>query len=199
MCVCGSGPRPHRGGDGGAPSGAPNIFNFTFSASSPSLPYTLHVDSDDVSSALVTLNGVQIIGPNDFHGTDDRRFDRGVTLRSSNTLHVELRNGRSGSSLVRRIFGKTQTPPTITAAASPAPNAAGWNNTNVTVTFTCAPSVSKTSSSDNCDRGGDRDGNDDDHHLHQGGSVTCPAPIQVTTEGAGKVITGTNSSIPFPP
>ena len=34
-----------------------------------------------------------------------------------------------------------ETPPIIAALASPAPNAAGWNNTNVTVTFTCADTL----------------------------------------------------------
>src|SRR5207245_362294 len=32
--------------------------------------------------------------------------------------------------------------PTITAAAAPPPNAVGWNNTDVTVTFTCADTLS---------------------------------------------------------
>src|SRR6185295_10645643 len=34
------------------------------------------------------------------------------------------------------------TPPTITAAVTPAPNANGWNRTNVTVRFTCADTES---------------------------------------------------------
>jgi len=58
-----------------------------------------------------------------------------------------------------------KTPPTITATVSPCPNANGWNNTDVTVTFTCSDSLSDIAS--------------------------CPAPITVTTEGFGQVITGT--------
>jgi len=34
------------------------------------------------------------------------------------------------------------TPPMIVGSRTPAPNAAGWNNTNVTVSFTCADSLS---------------------------------------------------------
>jgi hypothetical protein len=58
-----------------------------------------------------------------------------------------------------------KTVPTITATVSPSPNAYGWNNTDVTVTFTCSDSLS--------------------------GIASCPAPVAVTTEGAGQVIVDT--------
>jgi hypothetical protein len=57
------------------------------------------------------------------------------------------------------------TPPTITAALSPVPNANGWNNTNVTVTFTCTPGSNPIQS--------------------------CPSPVVVTSEAANQVISGT--------
>ena len=57
-----------------------------------------------------------------------------------------------------------RTPPTISAHAAPAANAAGWNNTNVNVTFTCADSLS--------------------------GVASCP-PAAVSTEGANQNISGT--------
>lgn len=44
----------------------------------------------------------------------------------------------SGSITVKR----DTVPPTITAAGAPAPNANGWNNTNVTVNFTCNDTTS---------------------------------------------------------
>lgn len=56
-------------------------------------------------------------------------------------------------------------PPTITASASPKPNAAGWNDTNVTVTFTCDPGSYAVSS--------------------------CPEPQVVSTEGQNQIISGT--------
>jgi hypothetical protein len=56
-------------------------------------------------------------------------------------------------------------PPSITALASPPANANGWNNTNVTVTFTCTAGS----------------------YLIQ----TCTAPIVVSTQGANQIVIGT--------
>ncbi len=58
-----------------------------------------------------------------------------------------------------------QTVPRITAHVSPAPNAAGWNNADVTITYTCSDDLS--------------------------GIAICPEPVTVSTEGAGQVITRT--------
>ena len=55
--------------------------------------------------------------------------------------------------------------PTITAVATPAANAAGWNNSDVTVTFTCSDSGSSI--------------------------ATCQTPITVSVEGASQIVTGT--------
>ena len=60
-------------------------------------------------------------------------------------------------------------PPTITAAASPAPNAGGWNTTSVTVTFTCADTLS--------------------------GVASCPTPQLVSTAGANQIIKGTATDV----
>jgi len=57
-----------------------------------------------------------------------------------------------------------KTSPTITATINPSPNASGWNNTDVTVSFTCDDSTS--------------------------GIALCTSQATVTTEGAGLVITG---------
>ena len=54
--------------------------------------------------------------------------------------------------------------PTIDAAASPAPNGAGWNATNVTVSFTCGDSLS--------------------------GIASCSPPQTLSTEGAGQHVSG---------
>jgi hypothetical protein len=55
--------------------------------------------------------------------------------------------------------------PTISALVSPPANVAGWNKSNVTVTFTCSdPAV---------------------------GIASCSTPVQVTKEGANQLVTGT--------
>src|SRR5262249_49484077 len=56
-------------------------------------------------------------------------------------------------------------PPTISAVASPAPNGAGWNKSNVTVTFTCSDPIV--------------------------GIASCTSPVTITTEGKNQTVTGT--------
>jgi FG-GAP-like repeat len=56
------------------------------------------------------------------------------------------------------------TSPTITSSQTPAANGAGWNNTNVTVSFSCSDDFS--------------------------GVDTCTAPIVVSTEGANQSVSG---------
>ena len=63
------------------------------------------------------------------------------------------------------IVNIDKTPPAITGAASPPPNPAGWNNSNVTVSFTCSDALS--------------------------GIASCTPPVMVTTEGVGQIVTGT--------
>ena len=75
--------------------------------------------------------------------------------------------GNSASVIVSDIHIDL-TPPVITGARSPAANAAGWNNTDVTVTFSCSDALSGVPAAD------------------------CgPSPQTVTSEGAGQSRTGT--------
>ena len=55
-------------------------------------------------------------------------------------------------------FKRDATPPTITAAVAPAPNASGWNNSDVTVSYTCTDALA-------------------------GLAAACPAPQVVSAEG----------------
>src|SRR5205085_9385856 len=56
-------------------------------------------------------------------------------------------------------------PPTITSAVAPPPNAAGWDNANATVSFTCSDPIL--------------------------GIASCSPPVSLTTESANQVATGT--------
>ena len=79
-------------------------------------------------------------------------------------LTVYDRSGNALNPPISQQFTTDTTPPTILVVVSPAPNAAGWNNTPVTITFSCADSGS--------------------------GVTACPSPVAVATEGAGQTFCG---------
>src|SRR5262249_45646786 len=62
-----------------------------------------------------------------------------------------------------------KTPPRITGARNPASNTSGWNNTNVTVSFTCADTLS--------------------------GVLSCSEPTTLAAEGANQSVTGTATDL----
>jgi hypothetical protein len=111
------------------------------------------------------LNGVEIVTSREVN-PDVALLERQITLRLQNQLVVELR-GAPESGVAVQVIGVDNDPPVITTSISPQPNAASWNNSNVTVSFTCSDQTS--------------------------GIAFCPAPITVTTEGANQVVSGTAS------
>lgn len=74
----------------------------------------------------------------------------------------------SGSRITIEPTSLYKSPPVISATVSPQPNAAGWNNSNVTISFTCLDETS--------------------------GIAFCPPPVVVTTNGANQVITRTGKN-----
>jgi hypothetical protein len=72
-----------------------------------------------------------------------------------------------GNSAIHYDRSLGNTPVAITATADPPPNAAGWNNTTVTVSFTCSGIL----------------------------LTPCPAPVSITSEGAKQQVSGTVSDI----
>jgi RHS repeat-associated protein len=89
-------------------------------------------------------------------------FDLGPD--GAHTLTITGTNA-AGPTTITRIVTDDTTPPTITAVVTPAPNAAGWNRSAATVTFTCSDATS--------------------------GVATCPAPVTITVETASQVVSGT--------
>jgi hypothetical protein len=144
-------------------TGTPSVANTTFTVTDPTTTFTMQIDSKGVSSAIVTLNGVQVFKESDFNA-NVTLLTKAVTLKATNQLSVEMR-GKPGESFKIQIIGVDNGLPTISAAVSPGPNAAGWNKTDPTVTFTCADSNS--------------------------GVVFCSQPIVISSETAGQIVVGT--------
>ena len=61
------------------------------------------------------------------------------------------------------------TPPSISASVSPTANANGWNNSNVTVTFTC--------------------------NAGSAAIANCPSPQTISSEGTNQVVSGTATDV----
>jgi Glucodextranase, domain B/3D domain len=143
-------------------TGVPAPVKNSFTVLDPSTTFTMRLDSTGVSSASIKLNGVEVFKPSDFNATI-KLLTRPVKLLTTNQLTVEM-TGIPGESLNLQIIGVDNVAPTITAVVTPAPNAAGWNKSDATVSFTCADATS--------------------------GIASCPQPITVSAETAGQPITG---------
>jgi len=149
-------------------TGAPVTVTDTFTLLNPTTRYTLKAfngglqndQTELVSNSIVILNGVQVIGPRNFN-QNVSEVDVPIAPQAPNTLSVQVR-GQPGGVLAVEIIGVDNDPPVATASISPPPNAAGWSNSDVTVSFTCSDTTS--------------------------GVALCPAPITVRTEGANQVV-----------
>jgi hypothetical protein len=156
-------------------SGAPVTVTDTFNLLNPATQYTLKAFNGDlqnsstelVSSSVVYLNGVQVLGPNNF-SQNVTEVDVPVFPQISNTLSVQVR-GQPGGVLTIQIVGVDNDPPIITTTPSVPPNAAGWYNSPVTVSFNCSDKTS--------------------------GVASCPAPVTVSTQGANQVVSGTATDL----
>jgi hypothetical protein len=170
-------------------AGKPVVVTNNFSVLNPRTIYVLRAEGTALAQAKVVLNGKVIIATGDFQTDQDEddcrqyRPDlddqascernrqlgiiclvRLVTLTASDTISVEL-DGNPGSSVAVTIIGVDTDFPTVQETVSPAPSSFGWNNTNVTVSFTCSDATS--------------------------GIASCPSAVTVSNEGAGQVVSGT--------
>lgn len=156
-------------------SGAPVTESLSFAALDTASVYTINVYNGGledhpligelVSSSVISLNGQQIFGPDEFN-QDTIFVTRPINVQSENELTVELR-GKPGGVITLEIIGEDSTPPLISTVISPVANATGWHVGDVTVSFQCSDGASSI--------------------------AVCPAPVVVTTEGAGQIVGGTAS------
>ena len=156
-------------------TGKPKTVTEHFSVLNPKTSYMLHVYNggnnkqfkEKVSSAVISLNGVEVVKPHEFR-RHVSHIKKPITLSKANKLAVKLQ-GKPDSGLTIEIIGVDRRTPAIVATVTPSPNDAGWNNTNVTVTFTCSDTTS--------------------------GIASCPGDVLLPQDGANQVITGTATDI----
>ncbi|MFN8062426.1 MAG: chitobiase/beta-hexosaminidase C-terminal domain-containing protein [Vicinamibacterales bacterium] len=94
-----------------------------------------------------------------------------IAVASSTTLRARAYRGDwTASPVVSELYtiGDT-TAPTIVAEVYPTPNAEGWNNTPVTVSFRCRDT--------------------------QSGVASCPSPLTLTQETAGQAVSGSTTDV----
>ena len=148
----------------------------------PTVTYTLSVQPPDSTPPLITPNVTGTLGNNGWYTSDvtvswtvtdpDSAISSssgcGSTTIASDTSGTTLTcsatsAGGSGSQSV--TIKRDATAPTISGSGSPAPNANSWNNTDVTVSFTCSDLTS--------------------------GIASCPSAQILTSEAAGQSASGT--------
>jgi hypothetical protein len=124
----------------GRSTAAPATVTTTFIA--PTLPttYAIEITDNTIASAVVTLNGTQVIGPNDFNA-NVAQVTRTVTLQTENTLTVELRSSPDNG-FTLRVVGLDNDLPTIVGLVGPPPTSGGWNRDAATVYFRCDDALS---------------------------------------------------------
>jgi hypothetical protein len=129
----------------------------------------------------VTLIATDINGPSNIAGTT-YSLDGGSSTAYSGPLTVYVNDIHTIQFASVDLAGNTEatesttfkldsTPPTISGTAAPSPNANGWNNKAVTVSFQCADALSGLAAG------------------------SPPAPTTLSTEGANQSVTGTCTDI----
>ncbi len=186
-------------------AGPPNVFNFTFRVSNPSLPYTLRIDNHGVDSAVVILNGVQIIGPSDCRGNGsddwrkspdwddddwDRDDDRDRNRGNDRNRDDDWRRDRHWKGLIQKAV-RLRESNTLRVELRSKPGTHlriqifGTDNVRPGITATPAPLANNA--------GWNRTNVKVDFSCTDSGSgvAFCPPSNTVTTEGRGQVVSGT--------
>jgi RHS repeat-associated protein len=118
--------------------GNPNIYHDTFSGSRSGGKIVIKNGEDDgkhrVTSALVHLNGEQVLGPNDFK-QHIYFLEIPVSVQEDNSIRLELKS-KPGAYLTFEILQQVQDPPSVNLEASPENIQIGgsstllWNSAN---------------------------------------------------------------------
>jgi RHS repeat-associated protein len=90
-------------------AGAPTVFNYSFTAPEPSRGFVFKLQNggledasyEQVSSSVITLNGVQILGPSNF-SQEVSVLEVPIALQERNSLTVEVR-GKPGGAISMKI------------------------------------------------------------------------------------------------
>ncbi|WP_418297020.1 PQQ-binding-like beta-propeller repeat protein [Microbulbifer sp. SA54] len=148
--------------------GTPEAQTVEFSAPKTGQHYILRIYNgenaeDLVTSARVSLNGMDYFEPADFKKSALFLDTPLISLQLQNSLYVML-EGKPGSGLAAEVIGIDNAAPTISANIYPDPNSAGWHNTDVSVSFLCEDDLS--------------------------GIESCTAPIEISAEGAVQSFSG---------
>ena len=154
-------------------SGQPVVETINFAALDTASSYTFNiynggledhpVTGELVSSAVVTLNGIEVFDQSEF-SQNVTFLTKQVTIQANNQLDVEL-HGKPGGVITLEIIGEDSILPIITATVTPAANPAGWHSADVSVSYQCSDNAS--------------------------GIATCPVDALISTEAANQVITAT--------
>lgn len=118
----------------------PQKITKSFSIENPNEEFTLVVQNGEgkrgrVSSAVIELNGVRVVGPNEFNKQADV-ITKSVILQPQNKLAVEVRS-QPGTSIKVTILGPEAPPPSPVSGITVEPD--GFPvNTSTQVTFTAA-------------------------------------------------------------
>lgn len=145
--------------------------DYTFAAAMPTFSPSAGTYTGPISIALTSATpGASLYWTIDGSdpSTSSNQYVTPISIAAGPTKTVKARAFRDGwvaSAVATATYTFEMTGPvSISAQISPAPNTAGWNNTNVTVNFTCTNASS------------------------------CPVPISVTGEGVAQVVSGTASN-----
>lgn len=125
---------------------------------------TDNTDGSGVKQITYSASGTQVIASTTTNGSSASIV---ISTEGVTTLTFFAADNGGNIEAAKTITIKLdKTPPAITGSTSPAPNANGWNNTNVTVSFQCSDTLSGLAAG------------------------SPPAPSVLLSEGAGQSVTG---------